>query len=158
TLVDEHHPDAVFFAQSYDGRDALGRLSAKLDRPVLTNATRLTLDGTTLTVGNDVFGGNTLVDTVFTGPPPYLVGIRPKSLSPEPSGGGAAEIVRVPAPQLGRSGEAMTRERHVEEREGPKLEDANVVVSGGRGLGSAEKYELVEELAKLLGGASGASR
>jgi electron transfer flavoprotein alpha subunit len=51
------------------------------------------------------------------------------------------------------------RDRHVEEREGPKLEDATVVVSGGRGIGAAENYEpLVEELAKLLKGASGASR
>ena len=50
-------------------------------------------------------------------------------------------------------------ERHVEEREGPKLEEATIVVSGGRGIGSAEAYEpLVDELAKLLGGASGASR
>ena len=50
-------------------------------------------------------------------------------------------------------------ERHVEEREGPKLEEAAVVVSGGRGIGSAEAYEpLVDELAKLLNGASGASR
>ena len=50
-------------------------------------------------------------------------------------------------------------DRHVEEREGPKLEEATVVVSGGRGIGSAEAYEpLVDELAKLLNGASGASR
>ena len=50
-------------------------------------------------------------------------------------------------------------EHHVEVREGPKLEEADVVVSGGRGIGSAEAYEpLVEQLAKLLSGASGASR
>ncbi len=55
--------------------------------------------------------------------------------------------------------EAKILERHVEEREGPKLEEAAVVVSGGRGIGAAENYEpLVEELAKLLKGASGASR
>ena len=68
-------------------------------------------------------------------------------------------MVAVPAPDAGRAGEAKVLERHVEEREGPKLEEAAVVVSGGRGLGSAEAYEpLVEELAKLLNGASGASR
>ncbi|MCB1026507.1 MAG: electron transfer flavoprotein subunit alpha/FixB family protein, partial [Microthrixaceae bacterium] len=47
---------------------------------------------------------------------------------------------------------------HVEETEGPSLEDASVVVSGGRGMGDAEKYQLVEDLAKLLGAAPGASR
>ena len=55
--------------------------------------------------------------------------------------------------------DAKVLDHHVEEREGPKLEEATIVVSGGRGLGEAENYDpLVEELAKLLGGASGASR
>ena len=61
--------------------------------------------------------------------------------------------------ELGRAGEAKVLERHVEEQIGPKLEEATVVVSGGRGLGGEEHYKpLVEELAKLLGGAFGASR
>jgi electron transfer flavoprotein alpha subunit len=158
-LISEHAPDAVLFAQSYDGRDAIARLSAKIDRPVLTNGTDLNVDGDKLITGTAIFGGVTLVDAEFTGPGPFLAAIRPKSFTAEPSGGGAAEVVAVPTPDAGRAGEAKVLERHVEEREGPKLEEAAIVVSGGRGLGSAEAYEpLVEALAKLLNGASGASR
>ena len=158
-LITEHAPAAVLFAQSYDGRDAIARLSAKIDRPVLTNGTDLRVDGDKLITGTAIFGGNTLVDTEFTGGGPFLAAIRPKSFTAEPSGGAAAEVVAVPTPDAGRAGEATVLERHVEEREGPKLEEAAIVVSGGRGLGSAEAYEpLVEELAKLLNGASGASR
>jgi electron transfer flavoprotein alpha subunit len=99
------------------------------------------------------------VTTAFEGEKPYLAGIRPKSFAPEPSGGGAAEVVKVDSVDAGRAAEAQVLDHHVEEQEGPKLEDAEVVVSGGRGLGSAEAYEpLVEELAKVLKGASGASR
>ena len=159
SLVAEHSPDAVLFAQSYDGRDAIARLSVKLDRPVLTNGTALRVDGDKLVVGTAIFGGNTLVDTEFEGDGPYLVVIRPKSFPAEPAGGGAAAVVNADAGDVGRAGEAKVLERHVEEREGPKLEEAVVVVSGGRGIGSAEAYgPLVDELAKLLKGASGASR
>jgi electron transfer flavoprotein alpha subunit len=158
-LVGEHNPDVILFAQSYDGRDAVARLSVKLDRPVLTNGTDLKVDGDKLIVGTAIFGGVTLVDTEFEGDGPFLGVIRPKSFAAEPSGGGAAEVVAVATPDAGRAGEAKVLERHVEEREGPKLEEATVVVSGGRGIGSAEAFEpLVDDLAKLLHGASGASR
>jgi electron transfer flavoprotein alpha subunit len=159
TLVAAQQPDLILFAQTYDGRDAVARLSAVLDRPVVTNGTGLSVDGDRVVVGTAIFGGNTLVDTAFTGSKPYLAVIRPKSFPAEPSGGAAATVERLTAADAGRAGAAKVLERHVEEREGPKLEEATVVVSGGRGLGSAEAYEpLVEALAKLLGGASGASR
>jgi len=158
-LVEAEQPDLVLFAQTYDGRDAIGRLSAKLDRPALTNGVDLKVEGDKPVVGTAIFGGNTLVDTEFAGDTPYLAAIRPKSFAAEPGGGGPAEVVAVGSVDAGRAAEATVLERHVEEREGPKLEEAPVVVSGGRGIGSAEAYEpLVEELAKLLKGASGASR
>jgi electron transfer flavoprotein alpha subunit len=150
-------PDLIVFAQTYDGRDVLGRLSARLDRPVLTNGIDLSAEGDTA-VANAVFGGNTIVKTVFKGDGPHLAAIRPKSFAPSESGGGPAEVVSVSAPDLGAAGNAKLLGRHVEERQGPKLDEAEVVVSGGRGLGEAGKYEMVEELAKLLKGAPGASR
>ena len=158
-LVAQEQPDLILFAQSYDGRDAMGRLSVKLDRPVLTNGNGVEIDGDTVSVSTAVFGGNTIVTAAFKGEKPYLAGIRPKSFAAEPGGGGAAEVATVDNVDAGRAAEAQVLDHHVEEQEGPKLEDAEVVVSGGRGLGSAENYEpLVEELANILKGASGASR
>jgi len=158
-LVEAEAPDLILFAQSYDGRDAIARLSVKLDRTVLTNGVGLNVEGDSITVRSAIFGGNTFVDTKFDGAKPALAAIRPKSFVAEAGGEAAAEVVSVDTPDAGRAAEAKVLETHVEEREGPKLEEATIVVSGGRGIGAAENYEpLVEELAKLIGGASGASR
>jgi len=150
-------PDLIVFAQTYDGRDVLGRLSARLDRPVLTNGLDLEANGG-VAVGTAIFGGNTLIKTKFTGDGPHLVAIRPKSFAAEEGGATTPEVVTVEVPDVGTAAAAKVVERHVEERSGPKLDEAQVVVSGGRGLGQAEKYEMIEELAKLLKGAPGASR
>ena len=83
---------------------------------------------------------------------------RPKSFAAEPSGGGAPEVVAAPVPDLGAAGGATVQAVHVEEHSGPKLDEAAIVVSGGRGLGEAAKYEMIETLAKALKGAPGASR
>jgi electron transfer flavoprotein alpha subunit len=151
-------PDAIVFGTSYMARDVVGRLSVKLDRTVLTNGVDLALDGDQLAVTEPVFGGTTNVVTKFTGQGPALVLIRPKSFAAEESGGGPATVAALDVPDVGASAGARITERHVEEREGPQLEDAEIVVSGGRGLGEAEKYSMIEQLAKLLGGAAGASR
>jgi electron transfer flavoprotein alpha subunit len=158
-LAGEQKPDVILFAQSYDGRDALARLSVKLDQPVLTNGMSLSADGGALVFGTAIFGGVTLVDVKLTADGPALIAIRPKSFAAEESGGGAAEVANVATADSGRASEAKVLARHVEEQQGPKLEEAAVVVSGGRGIGAAENYEpLVEALAKLLKGAWGASR
>ncbi|HKN92642.1 MAG TPA: electron transfer flavoprotein subunit alpha/FixB family protein [Acidimicrobiia bacterium] len=158
-LIGEHQPDAVVFGASYDGRDVCGRLSARLDLPVLSNGMTWEVDGDTVTVGTAIFGGNTLVDAVYAGAvAPKLAIFRPKSFTAEPGGGGPAQVVAVKSVDAGHAGEARVLDVHEAEQEGPKLEEAAVVVSGGRGLGGAENYQLVESLAKLLKGAAGASR
>ena len=156
-LVANDAPDAILFPSSYDGRDIAGRLSARLDRPVLTNATGLTDEGGLVTE-HPAFGGTQIVKAHFTGEGPGIIVVRAKSFAAESAGGAPATVVAAPAGDTGDSGGAKIVQSHVEERTGPKLEEAAVVVSGGRGLGEAGSYALIEEAAKLLGGAPGASR
>ena len=151
-------PDLIMFPQTYEGRDVMARLSVKLDRTVLTNNTDVAVDGSTVKVTTPVFGGNTLVTTTFTGEGPYLAAFRPKSFVAESAGGGAATVAAAPVGELGATGGAKVEAVHVEEHSGPKLDEAAVVVSGGRGLGEAGNYGTIETLAKLLKGAPGASR
>jgi electron transfer flavoprotein alpha subunit len=151
-------PDAILIPATYDGRDVAGRLSVKLDRPVLTNVTGLVAGDGGLSSQHPVFGGSHIVTARFTGAGPAIFVIRAKSFAPESAGGGAANVVAAAVPDTGAANGAKLVERHVEERSGPKLDEAAVVVSGGRGLGEAANYALIEELAKLLHGAAGASR
>jgi electron transfer flavoprotein alpha subunit len=151
-------PDLILFPQNYEGRDVLGRLSVLLDRTVLTNNVDVAVDGGVVRVTTPVFGGNTLVTTTFTGEGPFLAAFRPKSFVAEAGGAAAGEVVSVVVPELGVTGAARVVASHVEESSGPRLDEAAVVVSGGRGLGEAAKFEMVEQLAKLLKGAAGASR
>jgi electron transfer flavoprotein alpha subunit len=150
--------DAVLIPHTYDGRDIAARLSAKLDQPVLTNVTDLRLDGDRLVVGTSIFGGTLNLDTVFSGGVPNIVVVKPKSFAAEDAGSPAAEVAALAVPDTGATNAARIVNRHVEERVGPKLDEADIVVSGGRGLGEAGKYQMIEDLAKLLKGAPGASR
>ncbi len=150
-------PDAVLIPATYDGRDVAGRLSVKLDLPVLTNVTGL-VPGERLSSQHPIFGGSHIVTAAFTGASPGIFVVRAKSFAAEPAGGGPAAVVAAKVPDTGASNGATIVERHVEERSGPKLDEAAVVVSGGRGLGEKDNYRLIEELAKLLHGAAGASR
>ncbi|MEP4651483.1 MAG: electron transfer flavoprotein subunit alpha/FixB family protein, partial [Ilumatobacter sp.] len=151
-------PDLVMFPQNYEGRDVMARLSVKLDRTVLTNSTDVSVDGDSVSCTTPIFGGAKLVTATFTGETPYLAAFRPKSFEPAGGAGGAGEVVAAPVPDLGATGGATVEAVHVEETSGPKLDEAAVVVGGGRGLGDAEKFEMIEQLAKRLKGAPGASR
>jgi electron transfer flavoprotein alpha subunit len=124
---------------------------------VLTNVTGL-VAGDSLSSQHPVFGGSQIVTARFTGSGPGLFVIRAKSFAAESAGGAAASVVAAAPGDAGSTNTAKIAERHVEERSGPKLDEAPVVVSGGRGLGDAANYALIEELAKLLKGAAGASR
>jgi electron transfer flavoprotein alpha subunit len=142
-------PDALLVPHNYDGRDIAARLSVKIDRPVLTNVVGLSED---LATEHPIFGGSEVLTARFTGEGPGIFVVRTKSFVAEESGGGPATVDTWEVPELGATNGAVVGERHIEESDGPKLDEAAVVVSGGRGLGEAGKYELIEQIAKLLHG------
>jgi electron transfer flavoprotein alpha subunit len=157
-LAGTRQPDLLRFGLTSADRDVVGRLSARIDMPVISSAVDVTIDGDDVTVTNEIFGGTQLVDTVFQAGPPYLVVARPKSFPAEPGDGGAPELIPVEMPDVGQAGSARVTGRHVEEREGPQLEEAAIVVAAGRGIGSEEQMAIIDELAGLLGAAIGATR
>ena len=151
-------PDAFLLGTTQDGRDVAARLSVKLDTGVITNCVALEADGDELIGSEPVFGGVTDVRTKNTSGKPGIFLIRPKSFEAEGVGGAEADTEDLDVPDLGAVGAAKVTNSHVEESEGPKLDEAAIVVSGGRGLGEADAFSLVDELASTVGGAAGASR
>ena len=151
-------PAAVLAGTTYDGRDVAARLSVALDAPVVSNVVDLEVDGDALVGTEPIFGGTTNVKTKFTGAAAQIALVRPKSFAAEETGGGAAAVAPLATADVGAAGAATVVDRFVEESDGPKLDEAAFVVAGGRGLGDADKFAMVEEVAKLVGGAAGASR
>jgi electron transfer flavoprotein alpha subunit len=151
-------PDMFMLGTTYDGRDVAARLSVKLDAPVITNVVDLVADGDQILGVEPVFGGTLDVSTRFTTDKPGIWLVRPKSFVAEPVGGSEADVADLDVPDLGRTGEARVVDSFVEESSGPKLDEAAIVVSGGRGLGDKDAFAMIEDLARALGGAPGASR
>lgn len=155
-LAEEEQPDLILFGQAYTDRDVAGRLAARIGVGALSNASDVRLVDGRVETDHEVFGG-TQIATAATEERPAIVLVRPKSFTAEPGEPANPQVVELDLPDVGGA-EARVIESHVEEREGPQLGEANVVVSGGRGLGSPEAYELIERLAKPLGAATGATR
>jgi electron transfer flavoprotein alpha subunit len=156
SLAGEHDPDLILFGQAYDDRDVAGRLAARLGRTVLSNAVDVAMDGAAQAT-HEIFGGAQLATSAITGERPHIVLVRPKSFEAEASGGSAPAVTAIDLPDVGSSAAKVTGS-HTEEKEGPQLEDAAIIVAGGRGLGSAENYAMIEAIAKPLAAATGATR
>ena len=158
SLVEEYHPDLILFAATNMGRDVAGRLAVKLDVPVIANGFDVAVDGR-VSVTSSIFGGTRFVRTEFGARTPALVLVRPKSFRAEQTGQeNTAQVVAVRAVVEECHQRARVVGTTLEGTAGPSLEEADVVVSGGRGLGAAENFALIEQVAALLHGAVGASR
>jgi electron transfer flavoprotein alpha subunit len=153
-LVGSASPVAVLVGASSEGKEVAARLAVKTGSGVLTDATGLT---TELVAEQPIFGGAVVVSSkVATGTP--IVAVRANSTAPvEAAGAGVVENVSVTASDNDKA--ARVTERVVEAKGGrPDLGEASIVVSGGRGVGSAENFSIIEALADSLGAAVGASR
>jgi electron transfer flavoprotein alpha subunit len=157
TLAGEHSPDLILIGSTYLGRDVAGRLAAKLDVPVIANGLEVAAGGQ-VSVQSSIFGATQNVTTAFEGKKPAIALIRPKSFAAESAGGGAATVSTLNAEIAEQHRAAKLVERRAEAASGPTLEEAPIVISGGRGLGDPKNFELLEQLASLIGGAVGASR
>jgi electron transfer flavoprotein alpha subunit len=154
-LVAEHAPDVVLFAQTYDSRDVAGRLQARTGSTLMANATAVS---DPRHARAEIFGGTQVVEVELEGPSPTIVLLRPKSIAAEPVGG-EGEVVGVDADVPEDLRGARVVERHEEQASGPRLEDAKVVIAGGRGLGGPDAFAMLDELAAAIDGAAvGASR
>jgi electron transfer flavoprotein alpha subunit len=154
TLIGDVSPAAVLLGSSQEGKEIAARVAVKLDNGLLTDVLALEADGTATQA---IFAGSTVVKSRVTRGLP-LVTVRPNSLTPTPAG--ATPSIEPLEVSVDDAAKLVTVVSRAAEQKGsrPELTEASIVVSGGRGVGSADNFKLVEEFADLLGAAVGASR
>jgi electron transfer flavoprotein alpha subunit len=153
SLVESAAPAAVVLAASADGKEVAGRLAARLGSGLLVDVVEVKEGAKGI---HSIFGGAFTVEAEATGDTPVIT-VRPGSIDAEPAAG-AGEVVKVEVPAAPENATKITKREPAAAGDRPELTEATVVVSGGRGVGSAENFNVVEELADSLGAAVGASR
>jgi electron transfer flavoprotein alpha subunit len=153
SLAESASPAAVLLAASADGKEIGGRLAARLGSGLLVDVVEVK-DGATGV--HSIFGGAFTVEAQATGDTPVIT-VRPGAIEAEPAAG-AGEVANVEVPAQAENATKITKREPAVAGDRPELTEATVVVSGGRGVGSAENFSVIEELADSLGAAVGASR
>ncbi|HET7034228.1 MAG TPA: electron transfer flavoprotein subunit alpha/FixB family protein [Thermomicrobiaceae bacterium] len=153
-LIASESPDAILFPSTFSARDVCAQLVGRLGVGVIANATAIAYEGDELRV-TVPYGVDTLATLTLQGAGPRLVQFRPKAYAAEEVGG-QAELRRVQPAESACRVKVLETVRQASE--GPNLEEASVIISGGRGMGQPENFTLLDALAGKLGAAVGASR
>ena len=156
SLLEKSPADLILFGFTTDSREVAGRLAARLGCGLISNAGDVVSEGGGFVAKVPYFGGSKVASMKANGKPAIVL-LRPKSVEASEAGG-TAEVKDLDVTIGDGSKRAHITERVVEASEKVKLEEAKVVISGGRGLGGPQNFPMLEELASALGGAVGASR
>ena len=156
-VVQDGGYDTVLFANSVLAADIASGLAARLDAGLNWDLADVSLDGGTLVGKRPALQDSVLVDVGWKSTP-RLALFRSGSFDATETGGGEAQVEDVAVELEAHSQAAKVVDQQLEESSGPSIEDADVIVAGGRGLGAPDKFTLAEELARALGGAVGATR
>lgn len=155
-LIDDHHPAAVLAAGTDRGHEVMAHLAARMDLPLAANCTEFR-PGSPFVVLRQRWGGSLLEEAEIAGSPSLLTTAL-HIVEAEPVGDGAPPVERTALALTEGDMQVRVIAREEIESEGITLADAPVVVGGGRGVGSEENFQLLEELAARLGAAVGGSR
>jgi electron transfer flavoprotein alpha subunit len=156
-LIEKHKPAVMLFASSYSGRDLVANLSARLDCGAITDVGDFQLKDGSVEATIPALGASYQNTSTLVNPGTKLLVVRPKSFEPKINEQPLV-VEEIPASSDDGLRKIKMTERVSVKREGPQLEGAKIVVSGGRGLKGEENFAMLKELADVLGGAVGASR
>ena len=152
-LAESAAPAAILAAATIDGKEVAGRVAARLGSGLLVDVIDVKAGGIGV---HSIFGGAYTTEAQTTGELPVIT-VRPGGVEPAPAAG-AGEVVAVEVPAQAETATKITSREPAVAGDRPELTEASIVVAGGRGVGSADSFSVVEELADSLGGAVGASR
>lgn len=156
-LIASVKPAVMLFASSYAGRDLVADLSVRLDCGAISDVGDFQLKGTSVEAIIPALGASYQNTSTLVGEGTKLLLVRPKSFEPKISEQQLA-IEELPAASHEGLRKVHLKERVTVKREGPQLEGAKTIISGGRGLKGEEHFAMLKDLAELLGGAVGATR